>query len=412
MEESLGILLIGLLIGLSLLSHWVARKTSVPVLVAYLLLGFLFSATNATWEFLTEDMMVRLDFFGHIGIVILLFHVGLKSNPGSLLKQIRKARTIWLSNVLVSGGVGYVAAYYLLGFAILPSLYIATALTATSVGVSVAIWREANALESPSGQILVDVAEMDDITAVILMSLLLALTPSLQNGASDELLPTVLRTGGALLAKLVLFCGFCYAFSRFAERPLTYLYERIEPMPDSMLMIVATGFVISAIAGLLGFSVAIGAFFAGLVFSRDSRAVLLTRPYVVLYDLFTPFFFISIGLHIDPEALTSAIVPGIVLFAAAGLGKFLGAGGAAVRAVGRGGAVLLGISMIPRAEIAMILMRQGQALGPAVVPAEAFAGMVFVSAGTCIVTPLVLRPMLARRSGTEAGEGSESGEGG
>ncbi len=407
MEESLGILLIGLLIGLSLLSHWVLRQTSAPALVGYLVLGFLLSAADARWEFLTEAMYVRLDFLGHIGVVVLLFHVGLKSDLRSLLKQLRQARDIWLSNVLVSGGVGYVAAYYLLGFAMLPSLYIATALTATSVGVSVAIWEEADVLDTGTGQTLVDVAEMDDITAVILMSLLLALTSSLEDGGGDTLLPTLVRTGGAVIGKLVLFCGFCYAFSRFAEGPLARFYERIEPMPDSMLMLVATGFVIAAIAGLLGFSVAIGAFFAGLVFSRDPKAVILTRPYKVLYDLFTPFFFIAIGSHVDPQSLTSAVVPGVVLLAAAGIGKFVGTGVAAVRTSGRRGAVLLGISMIPRAEIAMILMRQGQAFGPSVVPAEAFSGMVFVSAATCIMTPLVLRPMLGRQSVADAGEPGE-----
>lgn len=91
-----------------------------------------------------------------------------------------------------------------------------------------------------------------------------------------------------------------------------------------------------------------------------------------------------------------------------GLGKKAILGAAAVRAVGYHGAVLLGISMIPRAEIAMILMWQGQALGPAVVPAAAFAAMVFVTATTCILTPFVLRPMLARQNGSEQGGAAES----
>ena len=407
MEEALGILLVGMLVGLSLLIHWALRGTRAPALVGYLFLGFLLSATSVTWDFLTDRMVEQLDFLGRIGVVILLFHVGLKSNLSSLLKQLRKARSIWLGDVLVSGSAGYLTAYYLLDYSILASLYIAAALTATSVGVSVAIWKEANALDSTNGQTLVDVAEMDDISAVILMSLLLALTPSLQDGPSDYVLPTILRTSGELIGKLLLFGGFCYAFSRFAERPLTRFYERMKPMPDSMLMIVATGFLIAAIAGLLGFSIAIGAFFAGLVFSRDPRAVTLTRPYTVLYDLLTPFFFISIGLHINPQVLTSALVVGIVLFAAAVFGKFVGAGGAAIRAVGCNGALLLGISMIPRAEIAMILMRQGQEFGPTVVPAEAFGAMVFVSATTCILVPLILRPMLVRQRGREQQEPGE-----
>jgi Kef-type K+ transport system membrane component KefB len=409
MAEAFALLLAGILIWLSLLAHWGLRRTSVPALLGYLVLGFLLRLTDAAWGFLTEGMMVRLDFLANLGVATLLFRVGLQSNLAGLLAQLRKARIIWLGDVLISGGIGYLTAYYLLGLAMLPSLYVAAALTATSVGVSVAIWRESNSLESTNGQTLVDVAEMDDISAIILMSLLLALTPVLQGGTTDALLPTVLQTGGSVLLKLLLFGGFCYAFSRFAEHPLTRLYERVQPMPDPMLMLAATGFVIAALAGLLGFSIAIGAFFAGLIFSRDPEAVTLTKPFSVLYDLFTPFFFISIGLHIDPQALTSATVAGIVLLAAAVLGKFLGAGGAALCVAGFNGAVLLGVSMIPRAEIAMILMQQGQQQGESVVPSDAYAAMVFVSATTCMVTPLILRPMLDRWGKREEGATGRGG---
>ncbi|MEX1027754.1 MAG: cation:proton antiporter [Candidatus Paceibacterota bacterium] len=396
MDEAFTLLLTGILVCLALLIHWGSRKTSVPALVGYLILGFLLRVADGPGQFLTEPIVTRLDFLANIGVVVLLFRVGLHSNLAALLQQLRTARAIWLGNVLLSGVAGYLTAHYLLGFATLPSMYVAVALTATSVGVSVGIWEESEALESSAGQTLVDVAEMDDISAVILMSVLLAVTPALQTGSSDAILSAVFRAGGVVIAKLLLFGGFCYAFSRFGERPLTRLYARVAPMPDPMLMLVATGFVIAAFAGLLGFSIAIGAFFGGLVFSRDPEAVTLTRPFAVLYDLFTPFFFISIGLHIDPPALITATTGGMVLFAAAALGKFFGAAGAALSSFGWSGAVLLGVSMIPRAEIAMILMRQGQQLGDSVVPPGAYAAMVFVAATTCIVSPLILRPLLDR----------------
>lgn len=156
------------------------------------------------------------------------------------------------------------------------------------------------------------------------MSLLFEAIPVLLTGANGALMPTILTTGGILLLKFLLFGGFCYVFSRFVEHRLTRFMERIEPTPEPMLMLVASGSIIAAFAGLLGFSIALVAFFAGLIYSRDPEAVMVSKGFVIIYNLFTPFFFIGIGLHIDPQLVTAAVVPGAILLAAAGLGKFIG----------------------------------------------------------------------------------------
>lgn len=401
-ETAIVLLLTGALIALAILIKWGLEKTGVPALVGYLFLGFLLRTTDSTGEFLTENTVRRLGFLGDIGVVALLFRVGLASDLKGLLSQLRNVPAIWLGNVLLSGVLGYVASAYLLDLPPVSSLYIAVALTATSVAVPVAVWRDAGALESPNGELLLDTAELDDVSAVLLLSLLFAVAPVLQAGADDALLPTILGTGGLILLKLTAFGGFCYVYSRFAEHRLTRFFERIEPMPDPMLMLVATGFVIAAVAGLLGFSIAMGAFFAGLVYSRDPEAVTVSRPFNILYELFTPFFFIAIGLHIEPQLVTAAVVPGVILLTAAVLGKLIGTVAPAYRVVGWTGSLLLGVSMIPRAEIAMVVMRHGRDLGESFVPQEAFAAMVMVSAATCILSPLILRPMLGRRRRQQA----------
>ena len=204
--------------------------------------------------------------------------------------------------MLLSGVLGYCTSAYLLDLPLIPSLYIAVALTATSVAVPVAVWREAEALQSPNGELMLDVAELDDVSAILLMSLLFAAVPVLQAGANGVLLPTILTTGGVLLLKFLLFGAFCYIFSRFVEHRLTRFMERIEPAPDRMLMLVASGSVIAALAGLLGFSIALGAFFAGLIYSRDPEAVKVSQPFVVIYNLFTPFL-----LHRNRTARRSAV---------------------------------------------------------------------------------------------------------
>lgn len=413
--EHAGVLLLtGTLLASAILIKWGLHRSAVPALIGYLLLGFLLRVTGTAAGFLNEGMVTHLGFLADIGVVALLFRVGLESDLKGLLGQLHNVPGIWLGNVFLSGVLGYAASAYLLGLPLIPSLYIAVALTATSVAVPVAIWREAEALKSPNGELMLDTAELDDVSAIFLISILFAVVPVLQAGENGALLPTILATGGILILKLLLFGGCCYAFSRFVEHRLTQVFNRIKPTPDPMLMLVATGSIIAALAGLLGFPIALGAFFAGLIYSRNPEAVMMNRPFGVLYNLFTPFFFIAIGLHVDPQLVTAAVVPGAILLVAAVLGKFIGTVAPAYRRIGWTGSLLLGVSMIPRAEIAMVVLRHGQELGEAVFPQEAFAAMVMVSAATCIFSPLILRPMLSRwgqrqpeannRSSTEGSE--------
>jgi hypothetical protein len=101
-----------------------------------------------------------------------------------------------------------------------------------------------------------------------------------------------------------------------------------------MIMITGIGFIIAATAGLLGFSIAIGAFFAGLIYSRDPQAIKMQTSFTPLYDFFTPFFFIGIGLDIDPNTLPNAFGPASVLLLVAIVGKLIGTWLPAVPAVG------------------------------------------------------------------------------
>jgi Kef-type K+ transport system membrane component KefB len=120
----------------------------------------------------------------------------LESNLAGLLTQLKRASYVWLAGVAISAAVGYLAAAFM-GLALIPRLFVAIALTATSVGVSVGVWHEAGALESSTGELLVDVAEMGDISGIIFMALLFAIAPVLQSGLSSGLLTWFSRPGEA-----------------------------------------------------------------------------------------------------------------------------------------------------------------------------------------------------------------------
>lgn len=162
------ILLTGVIVFLTMLIKSGFEKTAVPSLVGFLLLGLAIRLIDWEVNFLNPECREILGFLGKLGLISLLFRVGLESDLKGLLKQLRRASLVWGSNILFSGTIGFLTAYYVLSFSWVTSMVVATAFTATSVGVSVAVWEEANALKSPDGELLVDVAELDDISAVVL----------------------------------------------------------------------------------------------------------------------------------------------------------------------------------------------------------------------------------------------------
>ena len=395
MNHPLIILLVGCIIVLAILVRNGFNRAGLPSLVGFMILGFLLNLADFIYGFLSPRAREIFEFLAQLGIITLLFRIGLESNIFKLLGQLRRASYVWLSGVGLSAALGYGTAYYILGLALIPSLFIAIALTATSVGVSVGIWQEAGAMDSPTGELLLDVAEMDDISAIILMALLFAVVPVLTTG-DRSVLPVLGQTIALLTVKLVAFAGGCYLFAHFLEQRLTTFFQEFASPPAPMLVVAGIGFVMAALAGLLGFSVAIGAFFAGLIFSRDPASVTIDASFGPVYELFSPFFFIGIGLNVDPHLLVGALGLGAVLLVGAVAGKVLGHGVPTWFALGGSSALLLGLSMIPRAEIAMIIMEQGLELGPWAVPPEAYAAMVMVSAATCLFPPLLVRSLLRR----------------
>lgn len=390
------ILITGLLIVLTMLVKLAFEHAGLPALVGYLVLGFLLRVVDGQWGFLGPVGQEVLLYLGTVGLATLLFRVGLESNLGGLMKQLPKASLIWVGDILVSGFAGYAASMYLLDLPWTTALIVGVALSATSVGISVGAWQSSGALDSAEGEFLLDVAELDDISAVLLMALLFSLLPEIHAGSNHMLVSLAFRSTILFFTKLVAFGLACLLFSRYLEKPLTHFLASRAAPPDPMLTVVGVGFIFAALSGMLGFSIAIGAFFVGLVFSRDPQAVKMEASFQPVYELFSPFFFISIGLEIDPSALEAALLPGGVLLLVAIIGKLLADGLPVMLLKGGTAAALIGVSMVPRAEIAMVIVSRGRSLGDWAVPAQIYSAMVIVCAVTCLLSPLIVRRLLIK----------------
>ena len=125
-------------------------------------LGFALRLADDRWSILSERADFTFEVLAELGIIVLLFRVGLESDLQGLRRQLRSASVIWIGNVALSAGLGYLVMIYLLGFAQIPSLIAAVALTATSIGVSLAMWRHNEALGNAEGRaILADRCRRD-----------------------------------------------------------------------------------------------------------------------------------------------------------------------------------------------------------------------------------------------------------
>ncbi len=392
---SLIILIIGIVIVINIFIRSGLKRIGMPGLVGYLVIGLLLRIADERWGLLEGAGWPVFKFLASVGVLALLFRIGLESNLRGLLSQLPKAWLIWLANVFLSGIAGYWIARTYADLSLISSLFVAAAMTATSIGVAMNVWREKNMLRSDDGELLIDVAELDDISGIGFMVLLFALAPLVHKaGTETELIAALSQTGGWFLVKLACFAAACILFSLYLENPASNLFKRVGNGYSSTLLVAATGFIIAALAGWMGFSLAIGALFAGLVFSRDPDSVKIDTGFEAIYDLFAPFFFVGIGLQIDPSALSTGLQTGVIFLAVASFSKILGTYTPAIRSTGKTGAILIGLSMVPRAEITMIIMKRGRELGDWAVPAHIYAGMIVVSAGTCAIVPCLLSRLL------------------
>lgn len=372
-------------------------RIGLPALVGYIILGFLVGLANQRWSFATTAFNDAFYILAQMGVVALLFRVGLKSHTSALLAKLPMASVLWVGDVATNLLVGFAVARYGLALSVETSLVIATAFSATSVAVALGVWEEVGKLNTDNGQLLLDVAELDDLSGILLLAVLLAVLPTLNSGG--ELLPGMSATVFDMLLKLALFVTACYLFAHFLEARFTRFSRTAGGSLTALtITILGAGLVISAIAGSLGFSLAIGALFAGLAFSRDPQIVRTDGRFGYFYEFLTPFFFIYIGMQVDPDVIFTSLDTGLILALAAASAKFVGVAGPALLALGKHPALLLGVSMIPRAEIALVIVHQCHQLNQEYVSAEVFAAMVVVALATSLLAPLPLRRLLARKA--------------
>ncbi len=305
-----------------------------------------------------------------------------------LVAQLKIATWVWVGNFSISFGLGYLCSFYLFGVALIPSLIIGTIFTASSLGVAVAPWEERGKLDSDEGQLMIDVAELDDISGVLLMMLLFAMLPTLIGDATNDraLLESLLM----FIFSVGCFVSICYLFSQFVEPRISRFLKSNTESPDPLILVVGTMLLISGFSEIIGLSIAIGAFFTGLMYSRDPEAVKIDVSFDKIHALFALFFFVNIGLAFDYEVTLMAAGFGGGFIIVGSFAKIIGNGIPIYFLKYRHAALLIGVSMIPRAEIALNIAEKSRQMEEWAIPNQAFGAVVIMSFDTSLLAPMLV----------------------
>lgn len=396
-QEIFLILLFGALLICSISIKVIFQKMRMPGLIGFILLGWLMRFLDSQLSFLPQNFSKILGFFGDIGIIFILFRIGLESHINKLVQQLKRASFIVLFEVVLTCASIFCLGFYLFSLSLTESFFVAVAMTATSVGICIKLWEERKLQNTQEGNLLVDLSALDDLLSIALMALLYDLAPILHGGKYQNLITTLLNTLGLFLLKFSIFVFLCYIFAHFFENKMVRFLRKIEEKPDPTITIICISLIVAGLAGALGFSFALGAFFAGLTFSKVPQKIKVETSFLPLEDFFAPFFFISIGYRVLFTSLSHAYLFVAVLLLIAVLTKIIGVFVPAYlsRLTWKASA-LLGISMVPRAEVTMVVMEQGFNLGRWAVSETIYTSVVLSVLFLAIFIPMFLRPLLHR----------------
>ena len=350
--------------------------------------------------------LAGLDLLAQIGVLFLLFSVGLESD-------IQKMMAVGASSFLVA--VLGVVAPMVLGFFCsrwffpahdpLTHWFVGATLCATSVGITARVLADLGRAASTEGRIILGAAVIDDVLGLIVLAVVAGVI-----GAADRGRAFDPRTVVWIVAKALLFLGAAVGIGRWVSRRTFALASRLRG--EGVLLAVALSFcfALAYFAGRVGLAPIVGAFAAGLILdevhyrdllARDEKRRNLPELLQPISSFLVPVFFVLMGMRVDLAVFGA---PGVLGFAAVlTLAAVIGKQACSLGVLERGADRLaVGLGMIPRGEVGLIFAGIGSTLmlgGERVIGAEVFSATVIMVALTTLVTPplLVWRMRGARR---------------
>jgi len=326
-----------------------------------------------------------MDALAEIGVIFLLFTVGLETRPSDIFKVGRRATAVAVLGVIVPFVAGWGLLVVWPGHSRIEAIFLGAAMVATSVGITARVLSARGLLSTETSRVIMAAAVIDDIIGL----LVLAVVSSLATG--DVNYVSIMLAGGLAIAFTILVITFGARVVNRVEQPVKNL--KIDHSLFIFALVLCFG--LAAVSSLIGIAGIIGAFLAGVALSELTDGTRLHQQSQALTEFTTPFFLISIGMKLNLSIFVSwdVVFLSFVVIALAILTKLIGCGLGAL-GMGRRQAIQVGVGMIPRGEVGIVVAQIGLAL--AVVSDAVYGVVLAMSVITTIAAPPLIKAAFSR----------------
>jgi Kef-type K+ transport system membrane component KefB len=368
----------------------IAERFGQPAVLGELIGGMIIGVSGLR---LVDPHQETVHLVAELGVVLLLFMIGLETDLNKLLAVGGTATAVAFVGVVVPFVLGYLVGR-LLNYPTLLSIFLGAALTATSVGITARVLSDLGHLQTREAQVILGAAVIDDILGLIILAVVSELAAGEQISILGVVRISAVAFGFVVVALII---------GTLLARPLIGLITRLRVAKALLFWSIIFAFSLAFLAEQAGSALIVGAFAAGLVLTKTERGPQIAHEVHDLAQFFIPIFFVAVGAAVDLRTLNpfhvesrSFLVIGVLLTAVGILGKAIAgyaARGAHIRKT------VVGVGMIPRGEVGLIFATIGLSSG--VLNTGLYSSVALMVMVTTFVTPPLLRLALRGRAGTE-----------
>ncbi|AFD05475.1 cation:proton antiporter domain-containing protein [Solitalea canadensis] len=354
------------------------KKLKQPVVLGYLIAGLLVGPNFTLFPTISEIDSIKI--WAEIGVIFLLFSLGLEFSFKKLVKVGGSASITAIVEVISMLGIGYLTGI-LLGWNQMDSIFLGGILSISSTTIIIRAFEELGVKSHKFATVVFGVLIVEDLVAILLLVLLSTLAAS-QQFAGDEMLMSGL--------KLTFFLALWFLGGIFLIP--TFLKKAKKLMNDEMLLVVSLALCLLMVllATAAGFSPALGAFVMGAILAETTAAEKIEHLVKPVKDLFGAVFFVSVGMLIDPKILVDYWFPVLIITVVTIFGKTLSSGlGALLSGQTLKHSLQAGMSLAQIGEFSFIIATLGLSLK--VTSDFLYPIAVAVSAITTFTTPYFIK---------------------
>lgn len=337
---------------------------------------------------LIDPSVEIIHLLSELGVLILLFEVGLETKLSDLTKVGLQALLVAVIGVVTPIAMGY-GLGMLFGLPAVASMLIGAALSATSIGISARVLSDQGALTSVAGCIILGAAVLDDISGVSLLAVMTKVAEIGSVNVKDVALITASSLGFVVVTLLL---------GKHVAHALLKLVSYLRSRGILLISFLTFAFFLAYLAQVVGSAALIGAFAAGLLLEETEHQHTLETQLRPVADIFTPIFFVSVGASVNLFALNpfdpqtrGMLLFAVVLTAVAIVSKLVAGLGANAKEANR---MVVGVGMLARGEVGLIFAGVGLTSG--VLDAGLYAALVTAVTITTLIAPPWLRAVLTK----------------